>query len=65
MRALLAAEDDRRVQVKLHAGLFRLTRHGFLKVLALGGPKMLGFLAKEGYIGPGGIAKAVRRLRNS
>ena len=65
MRTLLASDDDHRVQVALHAGLFRLTRNGYLKVLALGGPKMLGFLAKEGYIGPGGIAKAVRRLRNS
>ena len=63
-RCLLKSGDDERVQVKLHAGLISLTRNGYLKVLAMGGPKVLGFLSKEGYIGPRGIAKAIRRLRS-
>ena len=63
-RCLLKDSDDQRVQVKLHAGLIALTRNGYLKVLAMGGPKVLGFLSKEGYIGPRGIAKAIRRLRS-
>jgi hypothetical protein len=65
LKALLRETDDERVQVKLNAGMMSLARNGYLKVLAMGGPKVLGFLAKEGYIGPRGIAKAVRRLRNS
>ena len=63
-RCLLKSSDDERVQVKLHAGLITLTRNGYLKVLTMGGPKVLGFLSKEGYIGPRGIAKAIRRLRS-
>ncbi len=63
-RCLLKSSDEERVQVKLHAGLIALTRNGYLKVLAMGGPKVLGFLSKEGYIGPRGIAKAIRRLRS-
>ena len=65
LRSLLREADDERVQVKLHAGLITLTRNGYLKVLAMGGPKVLGFLSKEGYIGPRGIAKAIRRLRSN
>ncbi len=65
LRALLRDSDDERVQVKLHAGLIALTKNGYLKVLAMGGPKVLGFLAKEGYIGPRGIARAIRRLRKN
>jgi hypothetical protein len=65
LKSLLREADDERVQVKLHAGLIALTRNGYLKVLAMGGPKVLGFLSKEGYIGPRGIAKAIRRLRSN
>ena len=65
LKCLLRSEDEQRVQVRLHAGVFGLTRNGYLKVMALGGPKVLAFLAKEGYIGPRGIAKAIKRLRSS
>ena len=65
LRTLMREQAEEKVTVRLHAGLITLTRHGYLKVMAMGGPKVLGFLSKEGYIGPRGIAKAVRRLRNS
>jgi hypothetical protein len=65
LRSLLRETDDQRVEVKLHSGFFDLTKNGYLKVLVMGGPKVLGFLAKEGYIGPRGIAKAIRRLRKT
>lgn len=62
-KCILADEEDRKVHVKLHAGLLRLTRNGYLATMALGGPTVVVFLAKQGLKGPSGIKKAIDKLR--
>ncbi len=62
-KCILADEDERKVHVKLHAGFIRLTRHGYLSTMALGGPTVMMFLARQGLKGPGGIKKAIDKLR--
>ena len=63
LKAMMAEEDDQAVRVQLKAGLFRLTRHGYLKVLLLGGPVVVAFMAKHGYVGPTAVAKAIKKLK--
>jgi hypothetical protein len=60
---VLAKDDGLRVKIKLHSGLITLTRRGYLGVLALGGPKVLGWLARKGLAGPRAVAAAISRLR--
>lgn len=57
---LIASEPERKVQVKLHAGPLKLLRRGYLGVLVLGGPKVLGWLARKGVKNP---MEAIERLR--
>ena len=62
-KLMLASEADRQVKVKLSAGLFTLTRRGYLSTLALGGPPVIAFMAKRGLVGPAGIKKALNALK--
>lgn len=62
-KCILADTPDRKVHVKLHSGLLKLTRRGYLKTMALGGPTVMMFLAKKGLKGPRGIKKAIDTLR--
>ena len=63
LKTMMAEEEERAVRVKLNAGLFRLTRNGYLKVLLLGGPVVVAFMAKHGYVGPTAVAKAIKKLK--
>jgi hypothetical protein len=60
---IIAKDPAEKIQVKLHAGLLKITMHGWLGVLAAGGPKVLGWMAQKGLRGPGAVASAVSRLR--
>ena len=62
-KCMLADEAERKVTVKLESGFLTLTRRGYLKTLALGGPTVLAFLARQGLKGPAGIKKAIDKLR--
>lgn len=62
-KTLLAEEEEDAVRVQLNAGIFRLTRNGYLKVMLLGGPVVVAFMAKHGYVGPTAIAKAIKKLK--
>ena len=64
-RCMLAERAEDGVQVTLNSGLINLTRKGYLKVLLLGGPSVIRFMAQNGYIGPGAIAKAIKKLKKS
>jgi hypothetical protein len=62
-KTLLNGDPEQGSRVALNAGLLKLAGSGYIKVLTLGGPKVVAFLTKEGYFGPRGIAKAIRKLR--
>ncbi|RMG10428.1 MAG: AAA family ATPase [Deltaproteobacteria bacterium] len=62
-KCMLADEEERKIRVKLHSGFLKLTRRGYLKTLALGGPTVLAFMARQGLKGPAGIKKAIDKLR--
>jgi hypothetical protein len=62
-KTLLNGDPEHGSQVKLNAGMLKLAGNGYIKVLTLGGPKVVAFLTKEGYFGPRGIAKAIKKLR--
>jgi hypothetical protein len=60
----IAAKDpESKINVKLHSGLFKLTMRGWLGVMALGGVKVMGWLAMKGLRGPSAIARALARLK--
>ncbi len=60
---IVAREPTRQIGVKVHSGFVKLTRRGWLGVLALGGPKVMMWMAGKGLRGPGAIANALGRLR--
>jgi len=60
---ILAKDPAEKIQVKLHAGLLKLTMHGWLGVLAAGGPKVMGWMAQKGLKGPSAVASALSRLK--
>ncbi len=60
---IAAREPARKVGVKIHSGIVKLTRRGWLGVLALGGPKLVMWMAGKGLRGPGAIANALSRLK--
>ena len=60
---IVAKDPAEKIQVKLHAGLLKLTMHGWLGVLAAGGPKVIGWMAQKGLRGPSAVASALSRLK--
>jgi hypothetical protein len=60
---ILAKDENEKIRVKLHSGLVRLTMRGWLGVLAVGGPKVVGWMAQKGLKGPSAVASALSRLK--
>jgi hypothetical protein len=60
---ILTLEPEKKIRVTLRSGLVKLTRRGWVGVLAHGGPKVLGWMARKGLRGPGAVAAALARLR--
>jgi len=60
---IVAKDPAEKIHVKLHAGLLKLTMHGWLGVLAAGGPKVMGWMAQKGLKGPSAVASALSRLK--
>jgi hypothetical protein len=60
---IVARDPQAKINVKLHSGLLKLTMRGWLGVMAAGGGKVMGWLAKKGLKGPSAIASAISRLR--
>ncbi|HEX9577845.1 MAG TPA: hypothetical protein VF993_08835 [Myxococcales bacterium] len=60
---ILAKDPQAKINVKLHSGLLKLTMRGWLGVMALGGGKVMGWLAMKGLRGPSAIASALARLK--
>jgi hypothetical protein len=60
---IVARDPDRKIHVKVRSGLVKLTRRGWLGVLARGGSKVAGWMVTKGLRGPGAIATALARLK--
>jgi hypothetical protein len=60
---IVAKDPAEKINVKLHAGLLKLTMHGWLGVLAAGGPKVIAWMAQKGLKGPSAVASALSRLK--
>ena len=60
---ILSKDPNSKINVKLHSGLMKLTMRGWLGVMAMGGGKVMGWMAQKGLKGPSAIASAVSRLR--
>ncbi len=61
----LAADPERRVDVRVVAPFSRLARRGYVRLLITGGPKVLRFGAAHGVRGLGGLRRLVERLRRT
>lgn len=60
---IVAKEPARQIGVKMHSGIIKLTRRGWFGVLALGGPKVVRWMAGRGMRGRGAIVNALNRLK--
>jgi hypothetical protein len=60
---IVAKDEQKKIRVKLHSGLLRLTMRGWLGVLAAGGPKVIVWMAQKGLKGPSAVAAALSRLK--
>lgn len=58
-----AREQELKIHVTVHSGLIKLTRRGWLGVVAKGGSKVMGWMAQKGLRGPGAIATALGKLK--
>jgi hypothetical protein len=59
---IVSPEQELRIHLKVHSGLIKLTRRGWLRVVSQGGPTVMTWLAKKGLHGPGAITAALRKL---
>jgi hypothetical protein len=59
-----AREPDLKIDATVHSGLLKLTRRGWLGVIARGGSKVVVWMAQKGLRGPGAIATALGRLKS-
>ena len=57
-------EPDLKIGATVHSGLIKLTRRGWLGVVARGGSKVMMWMAQKGLRGPGAIATAIGRLKS-
>jgi hypothetical protein len=60
---IIARDPQSKIGVKLHSGLLKLTKRGWIGVMMSGGAKVIGWLATKGVKGPTAIANALSRLR--
>jgi len=59
---VVARDQQLKIHVKVNSGLIKLTRRGWLAVIAQGGPKVMMWLARKGLHGPGAITAALRKF---
>jgi hypothetical protein len=59
-----AREPGLKIDATVHSGLLKLTRRGWLGVIARGGSKVVVWMAQKGLRGPGAIATAIARLKS-
>ena len=59
-----ARESELKIDATVHSGLLKLTRRGWLGVIARGGSKVVIWMGQKGLRGPGAIATAIGRLKS-
>jgi hypothetical protein len=59
-----AWEPDLKIKATVHSGLLKLTRRGWMGVIARGGSKVVVWMGQRGLRGPGAIATAIDRLKS-
>lgn len=58
-----AREQKLKIRVTVRSGVIKLTRRGWLGVVAKGGSKVINWMARKGLRGPGAIATAIGKLK--
>ena len=58
-----AREQKLKIRVTVRSGIIKLTRRGWLGVVAKGGTKVINWMAGKGLRGPGAIATALGKLK--
>jgi hypothetical protein len=58
---VLERDPSLRIVVRVHAPASRLLAHGYLTVLALGGPRVLAWLLRRGLADPHAVIERLRR----
>lgn len=61
---VVARDPERKIRVTMHSGLVKLVRRGWVGLVARGGPKVAGWMARKGLRGPGAVATALGRLKH-
>lgn len=51
------------IKAKLNIGLWKVLSHGYVKVLLKGGASVMGYLARHGIGGLGGVKKAINEMK--
>ena len=64
LQHIFAKEPEQRILVKIHSSLFKLTMHGWLRVVIAGCPKLITWVAKMGLKGPSAVASVLSRLKD-
>lgn len=62
-KLLLDSDPKRRMQTKVHIGVFDMVRFGYLGVLPLGGPAFMKFLTTQGFGSMSKIRSVLSKLR--
>ncbi len=62
---IVSRDPDTKIRVYPHSGLIKLTRRGWLGLLARGGPKVAMWMARKGLRGSGDVVAALARLKGS
>jgi hypothetical protein len=60
---IISRQQENKIHITVHSGLVKLTRRGWLNLLAQGGSKTMAWMARKGLRGPGAVASALGRLR--
>jgi hypothetical protein len=62
---IVSRDPDHKIRVRPYSGLIKLTRRGWLSLLARGGPKLAIWMARKGLRSPGDVVAALTRLKGT
>jgi hypothetical protein len=62
---IVSRNPDHKIRVRPYSGVIKLTRRGWLSLLARGGPKLAIWMARKGLRGSGDVVAALARLKGS
>jgi hypothetical protein len=62
---IVSRDPDQKICVRPYSGLIKLTRRGWLNLLARGGPKLAVWMTRKGLRGTGDVVAALARFKGS